>query len=487
MFFKRKKNCGEISTVIKYVKAISNGESRERPVVTNDTHEYVLETFESIINRDRINNDSVLRLIKNASQLSDFDVNMSFIAKNMDDISMELSEFSTSNMAIVEETTASMNQVSDAIASSTEILEDLNDKSNSLIYMNKQNNIQLQEMQDIGNTVVNNTNNMGEKIDMLDGISKNVDDIVGAVGNIAEQTNLLALNASIEAARAGEYGKGFAVVAEEIRKLAEDTKGKLIEMQNFTNIIRNATKDVTESVAETKASMTEMSGKIEQVNQTFGENIGNLETTVNGVMDLSSMMEEINASSDEVNQAMNSVANDSEKINYMTSQILDYSQRAMNQSMHIREIDVDMSDVVQKLTGTMNNGTSPIANHDLLEIIDKAVESHNAWTLKLKAIVDSGEMQPIQDDGNKCEFGHYYKSITIENDKLKNKWESIDGIHQKLHLKAKEVEQAIENADTNLSNKIYDETEKMSKDIIKRLKDISDQIREMNKNGEDVF
>ena len=206
-----------MGTVVKYVKAISSGESRERPLVTNNTHEYVLQTFESIINRDRINNDLILRLIKNASQLSDFDVNMSFIAKNMDDISMELSEFSTSNMAIVEETTASMNQVSDAIANSTEILDDLNDKSNSLIEMNKQSNIELKEMESIGETVVNNTNNMGEKIDMLEGISKNVDDIVGAVGNIAEQTNLLALNASIEAARAGEYGKGFAVVAEDQR------------------------------------------------------------------------------------------------------------------------------------------------------------------------------------------------------------------------------------------------------------------------------
>ena len=487
MFFKRKKNCGEMGTVVKYVKAISSGESRERPVVTNNTHEYVLKTFESMINRDRINNDLILRLIKNASQLSDFDVNMSFIARNMDGISTELSEFSTSNMAIVEETTASMNQVSDAIASSTEILEDLNDKSNSLIDMNTQSNIQLKEMESIGETVVNNTNNMGEKIDMLDGISKNVDDIVGAVGNIAEQTNLLALNASIEAARAGEYGKGFAVVAEEIRKLAEDTKEKLIEMQNFTNIIRNATKDVTESVEETQVSMTEMSGKIKQVNETFEENIGNLETTVNGVMDLSSMMQEINASSDEVNQAMNSVANDSEKINYMTSQILDYSHRAMNQSKHIKDIDLDMSEVVHELTKTMNLGTSPIANHDLLEIIDKAVQSHKGWVRKLKSIVDLGEMQPIQDDGNKCEFGHYYKSISIENDKLKNKWNSIDGVHQKLHSKAQEVEQAIKDGDISLSHKIYDETEKMSKEIIKKLQDISDQIREMNKNGETVF
>ncbi|WP_160670213.1 heme NO-binding domain-containing protein [Clostridium sp. C8-1-8] len=56
--------------------------------------------------------------------------------------------------------------------------------------------------------------------------------IVSIVSGISEQTNLLALNASIEAARAGEQGRGFAVVAESIRKLAEQSKDAVGEINS---------------------------------------------------------------------------------------------------------------------------------------------------------------------------------------------------------------------------------------------------------------
>lgn len=487
LIFKSKKNCGEIHGVIRYVNNLSNGQSGERPIVTSEIHQNVLETFEKILERDSINNDMILRIIKGVSMLSNFDVNMSFIANSIGGISMELSEFSTSNMAIVEETTASMNQVSEAITSSTTILEDLSNKSTSLIRMNRQNNSQLKEVSEIRDTVVSNTDNMSEKIDMLNGISNNVDDIVGAVGNIAEQTNLLALNASIEAARAGEYGKGFAVVAEEIRKLAEDTKEKLTEMHKFTEIIRTATKEVTESVVETRNSMDMMSEKIEQVNETFESGIEDLDTTVNGVMEISSMMQEINASSDEVNQAMSSVATDSEKMNSMIGYLHEYSNQAMEQSTQVSTIDRDMSDVTRKLIENLNTGTKPIRNEDLLGIIDNAIKAHKGWTDKLKRIVENEKIEPIQEDGDRCEFGHYYNAIKIDNDKLKKDWDSIDSIHMRLHAKASEIRQSMENDNMNKARQIYDEANAISNQILKTFEGISEKIRVMSSNGERVF
>ncbi len=118
--------------------------------------------------------------------------------------------------------------------------------------------------------------------------SRKVADIIGVIDEIAFQTNLLALNAAVEAARAGEQGRGFAVVATEVRNLAQrsaaaakeikrliqDSVGKITEGTHLVNqsgttleeIVTSVIK-VSDIILEIAAAGKEQSSGITQVNR----------------------------------------------------------------------------------------------------------------------------------------------------------------------------------------------------------------------------
>lgn len=105
----------------------------------------------------------------------------------------------------------------------------------------------VQASQKKSNDIFANTKMDLEKAIEASKVVEEINVLSESIMHITSQTNLLALNAAIEAARAGETGRGFSVVAEEIRKLAEQSKNTVIEIQNITSKVIESVQDLSTS------------------------------------------------------------------------------------------------------------------------------------------------------------------------------------------------------------------------------------------------
>jgi methyl-accepting chemotaxis protein len=84
----------------------------------------------------------------------------------------------------------------------------------------------------------------------LQGSIGQITQILNVIEEVTNKTNLLSLNAAIIAAQAGEQGSSFTVVADEIRELAERTRGSTKEIGGIVKAIQQGSREVVGSMHE---------------------------------------------------------------------------------------------------------------------------------------------------------------------------------------------------------------------------------------------
>ena len=140
--------------------------------------------------------------------------------------------------ATTEEISASIEEVDSSInILSSRAMEGSNNASESKGRASKVRDNSKKVKQVAGELYIQKEANM-KKVIGESSVIDNIRVMADTISSISDQTNLLALNAAIEAARAGEQGRGFAVVAEEVRKLAEQSSGAVVEIQKTIETVK---------------------------------------------------------------------------------------------------------------------------------------------------------------------------------------------------------------------------------------------------------
>ncbi|WP_286885077.1 methyl-accepting chemotaxis protein [Aneurinibacillus sp. UBA3580] len=179
--------------------------------------------------------------------------------------------------------------------------------------------------------------------------SNQIGDIISVITEIANQTNLLALNAAIEAARAGEQGKGFAVVANEVRKLAEQSKGSAAQIAQMVQDIQKDTQHAVKSMEKGTHEVKNGMVAVDDAGRIFQTILQAVEKISDQIVEISASSQQMSASSQNIMREAKDILDIVQKSAVHSQSVASYSEEQVTSIQQIAAASTMLSRMAEEL------------------------------------------------------------------------------------------------------------------------------------------
>jgi len=272
-----------IRKLVNYVQTISKGDFTNQ-LTLNQKDEIGVLSREILKMADHLSaivakvKHSGIQVAESANNLSDMsrqqDVNVSSQAKATDDMVKSMEEMSSNiNMmaSAAEEMSVNIRQLSESADQVSHNIDSVAGSVEELSASMTDVGDNARQGSEIARKSVEMATMAGDTMKSLGEAADEIGEVTAVIKRIAEKTDLLAVNAAIEAASAGEAGKGFTVVAGEITKFAEqsaraaeDISQRISKVQEKTEAAVGVISDVSTIIMEINKSSEIITSAVEE-------------------------------------------------------------------------------------------------------------------------------------------------------------------------------------------------------------------------------
>lgn len=298
--------------------------------------------------------DTASNINVQAETLSSVSEEMSASSKNVTSSVQEVSKSNESQSGELLDINSELKEFNNKIQSIVNAIKAIDANSRSINTMANESDQKLGVLIESVNDLSVAFRNFTAKINTLGVKIGKINDITNYINNISEQTNLLALNAAIEAARAGEQGRGFSIVAEEIRKLAEESKGSTENINKLTADIENDTSEIITMTNSMNNKLIDQSNVITTSLDSFKQIISAVELIILEINEVTTSVSDLDEQKNNITEKVSNTSSLAEEISAASEEVAATSEELSNSTIEVAKSASILSSATEEMISCVN-------------------------------------------------------------------------------------------------------------------------------------